>query len=171
MQLMLMAIKVKIITVADIHRAKKFHALLAKAVTTYRPGVVALSGDFLDASGETRGRLLDEDCAGSLIRIPLRHSKLVGENIPQLAFHPRQNLVKPLQSGALFQVLEPMKGRGRDAQFPRKLGVGRGTLLFPQKSGELPVKSARHARIVPKASFRVWEVLILLLLTFVLLLH
>jgi Icc-related predicted phosphoesterase len=65
-----MPIKVKIITVADIHASQKHYEYLAKAVATHRPDVVALVGDFLDATGKTDGKLTVEDCARALGDMP-----------------------------------------------------------------------------------------------------
>jgi hypothetical protein len=65
-----------------------------------------------------------------------------------------QNLVHSLERGALFEVLEPMERRRRNAQFPGKLGVSRFPLFSPQEGRKLFVKSARHTGILPKVPFR-----------------
>lgn len=61
--------KVKVLTVADLHRSQKLYALLVSAVDKHKPDVVALVGDFLDATGETKGMLPVQDCAHTLSRL------------------------------------------------------------------------------------------------------
>ena len=62
--------RVTILTAADLHRSVKLYGLLAKAVSKHRPDVVALVGDFLDATGETAGKLTTEECAVALAKLP-----------------------------------------------------------------------------------------------------
>jgi len=61
---------VTILTVADLHRSRKLYRDLEDAVTMRRPDVVVLLGDFLDASGDERGKLTPAECAQSLNRLP-----------------------------------------------------------------------------------------------------
>jgi hypothetical protein len=65
-----MPTQVKVLTAADLHRCQKLYGLLAKAVECHKPDVAALVGDFLDATGETEGKLTVEDCARALGRLP-----------------------------------------------------------------------------------------------------
>jgi hypothetical protein len=81
-------------------------------------------------------------------------SGVIRGNVAQPAFQAGQNLVHSLERGALFEILKPMERRGRNAQSPRELGVGRTALFFSQKRGELLFKSARHTGILPNALFR-----------------
>jgi hypothetical protein len=98
-------------------------------------------------------------------RLPAPRAHVIRKNIAQPAFQPGQNLVHPLERGALFEVLEPMERRRRNAQFPRKLGVRRLPLLSPQERRKLLVKSARHTGILPKVPFRMRNICGLFALT------
>ena len=71
---------VRVLTVADIHRSQKLCALLRRAVEKHKPDVVALVGDFLDATGETKGKLSVEDCAHALSRLPCPETVFVKGN-------------------------------------------------------------------------------------------
>ena len=75
-----MAIQIKVLTVADIHRSRKLYGLLVKAVESHKPDVVALVGDFLDATGETEGKLTVEDCARGLSRLPCPETVFIRGN-------------------------------------------------------------------------------------------
>jgi len=75
-----MATQVKVLTVSDLHRSQKLYALLAKAVSEHKPDVVALVGDFLDATGATRGKLPVGDCASLLSRLPCPETVFVRGN-------------------------------------------------------------------------------------------
>ena len=75
-----MSNRIKVLTVADIHRSQKLYALLVSAVEKHRPDVVALVGDFLDATGETKGMLSVEDCAHALSRLPCPETVFIRGN-------------------------------------------------------------------------------------------
>lgn len=62
--------KKKVLTVADLHRSSELYRLLGDAVETHKPDVVAVLGDFLDSTGETDGKLTEQECAVSLSRLP-----------------------------------------------------------------------------------------------------
>lgn len=64
-----MSQKIKVLTVSDIHRSKTHYRNLAAAVKEHRPDVVALLGDFLDASGSSESKLPVDECARALARL------------------------------------------------------------------------------------------------------
>lgn len=64
-----MSQKIKVLTVSDIHRSKEHYRNLAAAVKAHRPDVVALLGDFLDASGSSDDKLPIDECARALARL------------------------------------------------------------------------------------------------------
>jgi Icc-related predicted phosphoesterase len=75
-----MANKVKVLTVADLHRNEKLYTLLVSAIEKHKPDVVALVGDFLDATGETNGKLSVDDCAHVLSRLSCPETVFVRGN-------------------------------------------------------------------------------------------
>lgn len=72
--------KVKVLTVSDLHRSQKLYALLVSAVKKHKPDVVALVGDFLDATGEVNGKLPADECAQVLSRLPCPKTVLLRGN-------------------------------------------------------------------------------------------
>jgi predicted phosphodiesterase len=56
----------KVLTVADLHCSSGLYRLLAAALEAHKPDLVAVLGDFLDATGETEGKLTAEECARAL---------------------------------------------------------------------------------------------------------
>jgi Icc-related predicted phosphoesterase len=75
-----MPTQVKVLTVADLHRSQKLYELLAKAVEKHKPDVVAVVGDFLDATEDTKGKLPVEDCARALSRLPCPETVFIRGN-------------------------------------------------------------------------------------------
>ena len=62
---------VTLLTASDLHRSKKLYEQLRIAVTKHRPDVLALLGDFLDATNDDEdGKWSAEDCAQFLSRLP-----------------------------------------------------------------------------------------------------
>jgi len=59
----------KILTVSDLHRSCSLYAQLEKAVSLHKPDVVAVMGDFLDATNATQGKLTVENCAQIMARL------------------------------------------------------------------------------------------------------
>ncbi len=64
-----MSVKVKVLTVADLHQNRRLYDLLAEAVGTRRPDMVALVGDFLDASDRMEGKLSAKECCRALSQL------------------------------------------------------------------------------------------------------
>jgi Icc-related predicted phosphoesterase len=65
----------KVLTVSDLHCSRKLYARLDQAVRLHAPDVVAVLGDFLDATDATEGKLTVEECANVMAR--LRCSEVV----------------------------------------------------------------------------------------------
>jgi metallophosphoesterase superfamily enzyme len=61
---------ITVLTVADLHRGKVLYNLLRTAIARHRPDILALVGDFLDATGEQEGKLTTEECVRFLGRLP-----------------------------------------------------------------------------------------------------
>lgn len=59
-----MAINIKVLTVSDIHASQRLYSALFEAVTKHKPDIVAAVGDFLDGTGERKGKLTVHECAG-----------------------------------------------------------------------------------------------------------
>ena len=60
-----------VLTASDLHRSKNLYEQLHVATTKHRPDVVALLGDFLDATNDDEdGKWSTEDCAKVLSRLP-----------------------------------------------------------------------------------------------------
>lgn len=75
------------------------------------------------------------------------------KSIRPVAAQPGEDLVHPLQGGALLPVLQPVQGRCRNAELPRE-GLIRGfTTALAQELGKLPVE-LRHGGILLARSFR-----------------
>ena len=69
------------------------------------------------------------------------------------ALQPGEDLVDPLERGALLTVLQPMQGRGGNTQFPGE-SLERGLApALAQELGELPVELG-HSGILLAQSFR-----------------
>ena len=60
---------VTVLTVADLHRDMKLYEQLGVAVKKHRPDVLALVGDYLDATGKQKGKLTTEASARFLSRL------------------------------------------------------------------------------------------------------
>ncbi len=75
-----MAVQVKVLTVADLHQSRRLYALLAEAVETHTPDVVAMVGDFLDASEEKEGKLTVVESCRALSQLRCRHIVFVRGN-------------------------------------------------------------------------------------------
>jgi Icc-related predicted phosphoesterase len=75
-----MSLQLKVLTVADLHRNQKLYELLAEAVKTHQPDLVALVSDFLDASDNEEGKLTAEESARSLARLESKSMVLVRGN-------------------------------------------------------------------------------------------
>src|ERR1051326_832211 len=75
-----MSVQIKVLTVADLHQSQRLYALLAEAVITHRPDVVALVGDFLDSSGEREGKLTVQQSFRAISQLHCRHIVLVRGN-------------------------------------------------------------------------------------------
>jgi metallophosphoesterase superfamily enzyme len=71
---------ITVLTVADLHRGKALYDLLRTAIAPHRPDILALVGDFLDATGEQQGKLTTEECAGFLSLLPCPETIFVRGN-------------------------------------------------------------------------------------------
>jgi Icc-related predicted phosphoesterase len=74
------AVKKKILTVTDLHCNRRLYELLTAAVQRHEPDVVAVVGDFLDATGETEGKLNVEECARVLSQLPCPETVFIRGN-------------------------------------------------------------------------------------------
>ncbi|MHB9009660.1 MAG: metallophosphoesterase family protein [Limisphaerales bacterium] len=72
--------RVTVLTAADLHRSANLYGLLAQAVARHRPAIVTLVGDFLDATGETEGKLTTEECAVALAELPCQEIVFIRGN-------------------------------------------------------------------------------------------
>src|SRR5437879_8471627 len=71
---------ITVLTVADLHRSRKLYAQLREAVTRHKPDILALVGDFLDATGDHKDKLSTEECAQALSRMPCPETVFVRGN-------------------------------------------------------------------------------------------
>lgn len=83
-----MAIRLRVLTVTDIHRHAAHYAELAEAVNRHRPHVVAFVGDFLHGWNDNAGRLSPEECAVAIGRLPCRDVVFVRGNHEDHAWFP-----------------------------------------------------------------------------------
>jgi Icc-related predicted phosphoesterase len=74
------SLKVKVLTVSDLHRGRFLYQLLERAVQKHRPEVVALVGDFLDATPGTTERLDNDEAARFLAALPCKEVVFVRGN-------------------------------------------------------------------------------------------
>src|ERR1044071_202748 len=65
-----MSQSITILTAADLHRSSNLYSQLQAAVIRHRPDILALVGDFLDATDDHAGKLSTEECAQALSRLP-----------------------------------------------------------------------------------------------------
>ena len=75
-----MTLPITVLTVADLHRGKALYDLLGTTVTRHRPDILALVGDFLDATGEQERKLTTEECARLLSRLPCPETVFIRGN-------------------------------------------------------------------------------------------
>jgi Icc-related predicted phosphoesterase len=65
-----MSCKTTLLTVTDLHRRAALLEELGEAVARQKPDMVALVGDFLHAFGDNEGRVMVEECAKMLSKLP-----------------------------------------------------------------------------------------------------
>jgi Icc-related predicted phosphoesterase len=64
---------VTVLTATDLHQRKSLYDELEQAVKLHRPDIVALVGDFLDASDHRARRFTATECAEHLSRLASPH--------------------------------------------------------------------------------------------------
>jgi hypothetical protein len=80
------------------------------------------------------------------------------EYLGQGTFQALHDWLQPRQGDALLADLQPIRRGGRKADLSRKFGVGQVAAPLAQKPGQLSFELARHARTLPKMSFRMWNI-------------
>jgi len=61
---------VTVLTVTDLHQSRKLYEELTLAVSSHKPDVVAVVGDFLHAGEDFEGRLTVQQCAATFSALP-----------------------------------------------------------------------------------------------------
>ena len=73
--------KVRILTVSDLHQVKNLFAALRDAVEWHKPDVVGFVGDVLHAEGFDAGTMLTvTECAHAICSLPAEHLVFVRGN-------------------------------------------------------------------------------------------
>ncbi len=75
-----MAIRLRLLTVTDLHRSALLYEQLVHAVRQHRPQVVAFVGDFLHGTRDNVGRMREAQCAQVLAALPCREVVFVRGN-------------------------------------------------------------------------------------------
>lgn len=73
--------RVRVLTATDLHQSQLHFKKLAQAVSEYRPDVVALVGDVLDAlQFSSKTQFTTKECAQQLAALPVEHLIFVRRN-------------------------------------------------------------------------------------------
>lgn len=129
----------KILTVSDLHQSTRLYGQLQAAVVKHQPDLVCVNGDFLDATGDDKGRLTVEECAVAMASLPCPEIVFTRGNHEDSALWLFQDLFQ--RKGREFTLLDgsaatfgPLVVVG----FPCLLGSGDGAFETPELGRWLP---------------------------------
>jgi len=95
---------ITVLTAADLHRTTKLYGQLGEAVAQHKPDVLALVGDFLDATGNNSGKLNTEEAAQALGRLSCPETVFIRGNHEDSAWFSFAEVWK--QSGKELHMLD-----------------------------------------------------------------